>query len=201
MKRASLLFMAATALLFVACGSGEESNETPAAEPVVYNLDAEGTSLWWKGEENEMHFHTGYVKVTEGSLTLVGDSVTEGSFTVDLNQVSVADSMPQEKADYLVSHLKDTAFFFTAQYPTAKVTVDGYADGKLSTTINVLGTDLKNEIPVEMTKTEEGVTFKGKFSIDFADTKMPYITEVNPETGAPGAKSEFQFDLNLVLKK
>lgn len=203
MKRANLLLMAATALFAVACGSGEETNDTADAtvEPVVYNLDSEATSLWWKGEENEMHFHTGHVKVTEGSMTMVGDSVTEGKFTVDLKTISVADSMPQEKVDYLVSHLQDTAFFFTAQYPTATVTVNGYADGKLNTTINVLGTDLQNEIPLTMNKTEEGVTFNGKFSIDFADTKMPYITDVQEETGAPGAKSEFEFDLNLVLKK
>lgn len=201
MKRVNLLLMAATALFAVACGSGEGAETEVAAEPVVYNVDSEATSLWWKGEENEMHFHTGHVKVTEGSLTMVGDSVTEGKFTVDLKTITVADSMPQTKIDYLISHLQDTAFFFTAQYPTATVTVNGYADGKMNATISVLGTDLTNDIPLTMNKTEEGVTFNGKFSIDFADTKMPYITEPQEETGAPGAKSAFEFDLNLVLKK
>ena len=195
--------MAATALFAVACGSGEGSTETAETnvEPVVYNLDSESSSLWWKGEENEMHFHTGNVQITEGSLTMIGDSVSEGKFTIDLTKMTVADSMPQEKIDYLISHLQDTSFFLTSQYPTATVTVNGYADGKMNTTINVLGTDLTNDIPLTMTATDEGATFSGKFSIDFAETQMPYITEVNPETGTPGAKSEFQFDLNLVLKK
>lgn len=203
MKTKSLLLMAATALFAVACGSGEETTDTADAtvEPVVYNLDSEASSLWWKGEENEMHYHTGHVQISEGSLTMVGDSVTEGKFTIDLTTMTVADSMPQEKIDYLITHLQDSAFFLTSQYPTATVTVNGYTDGKMNTTINVLGTDLTNDIPLTMSATEDGATFSGKFSIDFADTKMPYITEVNPETGAPGAKSEFQFDLNLVLKK
>lgn len=194
--------MAATAVFAMSCGSNEEANDhSEPVEPVTYSVDGENTSLWWRGEENEQHFHTGYVKVTEGTLTMVGDTVKEGSFTIDMNQISVADSMPEGKRDYLITHLKDTSFFFTAEYPTVSVKVDGYKDGKLSTTINVLGTELKNDIPVEMTKSEEGVTFTGKFSIDFADSKMEYITEIDPETGVPGAKSEFKFDLNLVMKK
>ena len=203
MKTKSLLLMAATALFAVACGSGEETTDTADAtvEPVVYNLDSESSSLWWKGEENEMHYHTGHVQITEGTLTMVGDSVAEGKFTVDLTTITVADSMPQNNIDYFISHLQGEDFFNILADSTATVTVKGYADGKMNTTINVLGTDLTNDIPLTMNATEDGATFSGKFSIDFADTKMPYLTEVNPETGAPGAKSEFQFDLNLVLKK
>lgn len=203
MKTKNLVLIGATALFIASCSSSADSAEASeeTSDAVVYTLDAEASSLWWKGEENENHFHTGNVQITDGSLTMIGGSVSEGTFTIDLTKITVADPMPEDKINYLISHLQDTSFFFTAQYPTANVTVNSYNDGKMNATINVLGTDLTNDIPLAMNTTEEGATFNGKFSVDFADTKMPYITEVDPKTGEPGAKSVFQFDLNLVLKK
>ena len=200
---AALIF---AAILVSSCQGTDESTEVEVVETVemkeiTYSLDTNETSLWWKGEENEMHSHTGYVQVSEGSLTMIGDSVSSGSFTIDLNKITVADSMKQESINSLISHLQSADFFSTAEYPVAKVTVNGYNDGKMNTTINVLGVDLQNEIPLAMEASEDMIKFSGTFGIDFADTKMPFITNVKPETGAAGAKSEFQFELSLVMRK
>ncbi len=102
--------------------------------------------------------------------------------------------------EYLKGHLLDTAFLFTAEYPTIKVTTGEYVDGKLKTTINVRGIDVTSDVPVEINSDENGVTIAGDFSIDFASSLMPYITEPDPETGKPGAKSTFDFKMNLKLK-
>ena len=201
---AALIF---AAILVSSCQGTDESTEVEVVETVemkeiTYSLDTNETSLWWKGEENETHFRTGYVQVSEGSLTMIGDSVSSGSFTIDLNKITVDDTtMEQGKIDYLISHLQSADFFSTAEYPVAKVTVNGYNDGKMNTTINVLGVDLQNEIPLAMEASEDMIKFSGTFGIDFADTKMPFITNVKPETGAAGAKSEFQFELSLVMRK
>lgn len=206
MKKMFVAVLSFAAILVSSCKGTDESTEVEVVETVemkeiTYSLDTNETSLWWKGEENEMHFHTGYVQVSEGSLTMIGDSVSSGSFTIDLNKITVADSMEQGKIENLIGHLQGADFFSTTEYPAANVSVNGYNDGKMNTTINVLGVDLQNEIPLAMEASEDMIKFSGTFGIDFADTKMPYITNVNPETGAAGAKSEFQFELNLVMRK
>ena len=203
MKHLKLSVFATLALLMSACSSNENSNsEESTSAVVVMSLDAENSSLNWAGRENENHFRKGTVNFTEGSISLEGDKIISGSFTIDMNSISAQDEgLPAEKIKYLNGHLKDTAFFQTYDFPNTIVTIGEYKDGELETTISVLGVDLKNNIPVEVNTSGENVTIKGDFSIDLAETGMKYITDVNPETGVPSAKSIVEFKLNLNLKK
>lgn len=195
--------MAAVALVGASCSSNDE-NETndEMMEEVTYTLDTESSSLKWHGEENAEHYHDGTIAFSEGTFTMKGGEAVSGSFEIDPNSIKpMTEGYPQEKMDYLKSHLLDTAFFFAAEYPNITVTTRAYKDGKLNTTINVRGIDITTDVPVTIETTENGATISGDFSIDFADTKMPYLVEPDPETGKPGAKSAFEFSMNLVLNK
>jgi hypothetical protein len=99
----------------------------------------------------------------------------------------------------LNAHLKDTAFFFAVKFPNVTVNVDGYENGKLYTVINVRGQEIKQNIPVELVHTEKNVTIAGKFSIDFADLKMPGM-QPDPTTGEK-IQSAIEYDLKLTLNK
>lgn len=201
MKRNGLLMMAAVSLIAASCGN-TETEVAEEAVSVTYALDTEASSLKWHGEENEEHFHDGTIHFTEGTFTVKGDEVESGQFVIDATSITPkTEGYPDEKMAYLKSHLMDTAFLFTAEYPTVTVSTGAYTDGKLSTTINVRGVDITTEIPVEVVVNEESATISGDFSVDFAKSNMPYLNEINPETGKPGAKSEFSFTMNLKLKK
>lgn len=191
MKKISIFAIALIGMTLVSC----------SVEPVTYTLDGEST-LTWYGEENADHNHTGTLNITEGSITMEGEKVTEGTFTVDLNSINVTtEGLPTEKVGYLESHLKSDEFFNVEKYSDVKVKVSGYENGKLNTTINVLGVDLTNEIPVKLTQTENEVQIKGEFSIDISATKMPYLANKNEETGAPALNPNLQFTLDVKLKK
>lgn len=198
MKNKGILLFSSIALLAVSCSTPEE----PKVEDTVFNLDTETSTLWWQGEENAEHFHTGNISFSDGTITMNGDSLVSGEFTIDPTTIAPnTEGYPAEKMAYLKSHLLDTAFLFTAEYPTVTVKTGTYADGKLKTTINVRGVDIETEVPVTVKSTEKEVRIKGEFTVDFAKTMMPYLTEVNPETGAPGAKSGFKFKMDLKLEK
>lgn len=202
MKKASVLFlaMAAVGLTAVSCSSNEEEEEEKV-EKVVYTLDASASTLQWHGEENENHFHDGVIQVTEGTLTMEGDELVSGEFTIDPKSIQgQTEGYPEEKLAYLSGHLQDTAFLFVAEYPTIKVTTQSYKDGNLTATINVRGVDLTAVMPVEIKTTEDGATMTGDFAVNFSPVGMPYL-EMKNEEGQPAAKSSIQFKMDLKLNK
>lgn len=200
MKKKNIL--AVISLAFIAVSCGNDTPEVVVVEDTVYTLNTEESTLWWRGEENADHFHTGNISFAEGTFTMNGDKVVSGDFKIDPNTLAPnTEGYPAEKMAYLKSHLLDTAFLFTAEYPNITVKTAEYKNGKLMTTINVRGVDLETEVPVSFEQKENELNIKGEFTIDFAKSMMPYLIDINTETGAPGAKSGFQFKMDLKLSK
>ena len=198
--RKKLFLVIGGGLLIASCNT--ETSTADEITSVEYALDKDNTTLWWRGEENAEHFHYGHISITEGSLITENDIPVAGNFLIDANSIiAETEGYTDEKMQSLTRHLKDTAFLFTVKYPEIKVTTGAVANGKLDLTIDVLGAKLMNEVPVEIVRSEDGMVIKGDFAIDFANTQMPFITEVDPETGQPHAKSLIQFKLDLHLKK
>ncbi len=163
-----------------------------------YTLNKENSILGWKGGKNDSYFHSGNVKFSEGMLTMEHGSIVSGSFVVDLSTIACTDAdLPKNKQEGLSNHLKNEDFFNVAKFATSKVTIGAYKDGKLTTTINVLGVDIKQDIPVTIVSDQKGATIVGKFDVDFTAAKIPGI---QPQEGdKESIKPVFSFDLNLVL--
>ena len=177
----------------------EEVEQEQVIESVTYNLDKESSSLNWKGSEGEHEFHTGTIGFSEGSLTLKGEEVESGSFTVDMSTISVTDDMPESKKGYLIGHLSDPDFFDIEKFPTTTVTLGEYTDGNLAVTLNVLGTDIESKVPVTITSDENGASIEGDFSIDFASLNMPGMEEEEEE--GESISPVIEYTLKAVLKK
>lgn len=201
MKRKNILLFAFAALFAVSCGQSESTEEN-TAEEVTYSVDASNSTINWRGAENAEHFHVGTVALKDGSLTMKGDELVSGSFTVDMNSItSATEGYPAEKLAYLNSHLKDTAFFFVSDFPEVTVDAMAYNDGKLNAKFSILGTEIEQEVPVTIKHDEKGASIVGKFKLNIAGTKMPYLSEKNEETGAPSLNPELEFDIDIKLKK
>jgi polyisoprenoid-binding protein YceI len=198
MKMLNVLLVGAIAFGFASCGSSE--SEAEKVEKVSYKLDAATSSLKWKGSKSAEYFHEGTVSITEGSIEMEGDALVAGSFTIDLNTMVSTDAMlPEDKKAMLVGHLMAEDFFNTAKNAIVKVTLNGYENGKLSTTINLLGQDTKQDLAVKLVSDENGASIVGKFDVDFASLNMPGM-QPDPETGEQ-IQSAIAFDLNVQLKK
>lgn len=200
MKKA-IAIIGITGAVLASCSTAETTEEV-VVETSEYTLDVETSTLKWHGEENEQHYHDGTISFTAGTLTTEDGTPVSGEFTIDAASVKAStEGYPAEKMDYLTAHLKDTVFLFVAENPTIEVKTGAYKDGKLNTTITLLGVPVTQDVPVAVTTTENGLNIKGDFSIDFAETGMKYVTVPNPETGVPGAKSTFNFSLDLNMTK
>lgn len=197
--------MAAGAVSLVACTSSVEEETEVVVEPVTYTLDAANSTLGWAASMSPEYGHQGTVDFKSGSITMEGDELTGGSFVVDMTTIKNTDQ-EAEKANALEGHLKGTMvdedhpadmFFNTEKYPTVEVKLGEYKDGKLTTTLMIMGSELTQEVPVTITSDENGASIKGKFSMDFSSLGMPGLEPSEHGSISP----KFEFDLNVMLTK
>lgn len=205
MKKYPFLFAAAIALVAVSCSSTETEEEV-VVEPVTYSLDAAKSTLSWKGSMSPEYFHTGTVGFKEGSITMEGDSLTAGMFVVDMTSMKTTDA-DKEKGAFLIGHLQGTivdeqhpqeGFFNTPKFPTVEVKLGAYVDGKLTTTLMILGSELTQDVPVTISADDKGASIKGTFSMDFTSLNIPGLQKNDK---GEGISPVIEFDLNLMLKK
>lgn len=200
--------IASIALITASCSNKDGEANEEAVESTIYSLDTEGSSLEWKGMMDPTYFHMGTVGFSKGSLTMEGDEIKEGSFTVDMSTILNTDLEDEEKAASLVRHLKGLDndehhkpedFFNIQKFPTAEISVGEYKDGKLSITLTMMGKKIEDQVAVKLTSDMNNATISGDFTLDLTELNLPGL-QPNPETGK-GISPVIDFKLNLQLKK
>ncbi len=181
-----------------ACGA---STEGTAGEVTTYELDANATTLKWKGTyAGDGHTHNGTVHVSKGSVTYKGDTFENGSFTVDMKTIE-NELTPEMGAADLNESISGEGLFNTAQFPNVEVIVNTISDKEIDATLKVAGKEVPAKMPVTVKKTEKELTAKGKFTVDFSAMDAEGFkpsTEKGKEMQY--IKPGVDFELNLVMK-
>ncbi len=213
MKRFGTILMASVALLAASCSSTEETHEQEEAvvESTTYNLNAEETTLMWAANMGPEYGHNGSISVSEGTMTMNGEELESGSFTIDMNSIKNIDLVEageEGKAGALEGHLKGTMvdekhpadlFFSAPVFPTAKVSLGEYKDGKLNLTISMLGKEFSQEVAANLSHDDNGASISGEFQLDFTSLEVPGL-QPNPEDGSQ-INPVMDFKLNVVMTK
>lgn len=209
MKKASVFFLAATALFVASCTSNDEASEENGKEEAVavtYNIDVANSSLEWATKATDGHGHMGNVAFQAGTLTMKGDAVSKGNFVVDMYSIESTD-LDGDMKGALEGHLKGTIvddmhpvnmFFNVESFPTVKVELGEYKDGNLEVTLNVVGAKLTQSVPVSIKADGEKATISGDFSINMESTGiMGFQKQEDGSQIGPNV----DFKLNAVLTK
>ncbi len=194
MKIASLFIAGVIATALVSFNKSNDQKE------VKYVLNTGKSVLKWKAGKNENYFHVGTVDFKNGKVEMENGMLKEGEFEVDLSSIKVTDDqMAEDKRKKLAGHLQTEDFFNIAKYSTANVKIGHIHDGKLHTTVTVLGVPVSQDVPVKLVNTEKGLTIDGTFDYDFTAANIPgtQLHEGETERISP----VFHFDLHLELKK
>lgn len=128
-KFSILLFVLAATIVF-SCKNKEAAEaqvdaaaEVAEAQGMTYEVNTEMSKVMWVGSKPTGQ-HNGTINVSEGSVAVKDGNITGGTFTLDMNSITVLDQEGDQKSN-LEAHLKGTAegkedhFFNVAQYPTA----------------------------------------------------------------------------------
>jgi len=121
----------------------EHATTTPAALIDGIYMVADGSTITGQGRRPlvEGYLDTATADVTEGAVAVLNGGAT-GSFTIDLDTITVLSTGQGKFEDRLEGHLKSDAFFDVETYPTATFALTSLTainDGDGSATHTVVG--------------------------------------------------------------
>jgi polyisoprenoid-binding protein YceI len=175
MRFLSILFLSA-GLIFTIISCKETAPVVSTAGVVATGTGIEHIAtkdmaiINWEGSK-PTGLHTGNIQISEGKVYVDNGKITAGSFTIDMNTITVTDITGEEKTD-LEAHLKGTEadgadhFFNVTKFPTGKFEVTSVKDTTMENTSNALisgnltlkGITQEIAIPANVTITTDGLS-------------------------------------------
>lgn len=147
---------------------------TAAVSAQTKKVDAAKSNVEWLGKKVTGQ-HNGTVKLKEGALVFSGKKLTGGTFTVDMNSITVTDLKAGEGKEKLEGHLKSPDFFGTEKFPTSKLVFKKIADkGNGVYTVTADLTIKESTNPVTFDVTVKGNTATAKVTIDRTKFDIKY---------------------------
>lgn len=147
---------------------------TAAVSAQTKKVDVAKSKVEWVGKKVTGQ-HSGNVSLKEGALVFSGKKLTGGTFTVDMNSITVTDLKAGEGKEKLEGHLKNADFFGTDKYPTAKLVIKKIADkgnGVYGVTADLTIKDKTN--PATFDITVKGNTATANVAIDRTKFDIKY---------------------------
>ncbi len=123
-------------------------------------VDASKSNIVWVGKKLTGQ-HDGTVGLKSGALNFKKDKLAGGTFTVDMNALTVKDIPTGKGKEDLEGHLKANDFFGTEKYPTANLVFKKIAakgDGLYTVTGNLTIKGITKPITFDMATTANTAT-------------------------------------------
>jgi polyisoprenoid-binding protein YceI len=170
--------------------SAADATEVAAsAEGTKFVVAPEAAKINWEGSKPTGK-HSGTINITNGELTVKDGALAAGSFTIDMNSITVTDLTGDEKAG-LEEHLKGTGaegaddFFSVTKFPTGKfeitsVTPTTEAGANAIVKGNLTLKDIAKEVSIPATITITGdmvAVTTNSFTINRTDWGINYASK------------------------
>lgn len=214
MKKIQFFLLAiATSLLMTACtdnaataGQAEQVAEAGSTS-ASYKVNTAESKLEWHGEKLA-YGHSGVIAITEGSLSMEGDNVTAGNFTVDMKTIEEVGASDAESAAKLAGHLMSPDFFDVETYPSSKFEITGaeVKAGEGTTHVvkgNLTIKDKTNniEFPAKIAVEGDNLTANAKFTINRNDWGVTYGSGISGAIGDKVISDNIDYTVALKAKK
>lgn len=214
MKKVLLMF--AVAAFATACSNSTETAENTEVTTAVEAGEAtvlaiSESTVKWTGKKLTGE-HYGKINISEGSLFVDGDQLSGGSFTMDMNTITVEDLTDAAKNKDLTDHLNSEDFFNVAQFNAANFEITGVealaaADEAgnthtISGNLTIKGITKGISFPAKVDNNEAGIKASAKFNIDRTLWDIKYRSgKIFPEIGDKVIYDEIGIELNLAATK
>lgn len=173
---------------------------TVAPKPTVYTVDVNKSTFKWTGKK-VTGSHWGYVKFSNGQLSVDGANVT-GNFTVDMNSIEVKD-LQGEYAGKLAGHLKADDFFGVANNPTStlaikKATSKGGNNYDVVADLTIKGVTSEVSFPATITKDAKTLTAQASFKVNRTKFGIKYGSgSFFDNLGDKAINDDFEVEVNI----
>jgi len=194
MKITNTITGIALALTLASCSGSkaEETTKDPVTdakktaviaqeETIKYKVELASSAVNWSGSISTGGYgHEGTLNITEGNISLAGNKVEAGSFTIDVNSMATTDANYSEghEKEMLVGHLQSPDFFDTKLYPTATFVIKNHSENSVTGDLTIRGkTNEETVTDVTVTTDESGaVTVTGNITFDRQKYDVAYVS-------------------------
>ncbi|MBO9666902.1 MAG: YceI family protein [Bdellovibrio sp.] len=176
----------------------------------VYKIDAQASSVAWKGTKKAGSAHTGGIAVKDGEVQVdKKGKVTGGQINIDMATITNEDL--KDSPDYqkkLVGHLSATDFFDVAKYPVStfkivSVTPKTKDEVTVKGELTMIGKTAPIEFPAKITTDKGVMTGEALVKVDRTKWGLKYGSGnfFKELTADKIINDEFELTLKLVAKK
>lgn len=181
----------------------EESQAAASGEGIKLKIDTQASSIEWIGSKPGGS-HNGTIGIKNGNLTIDGENVTAGLFTIDMNAIACTDITDTNANQKLVEHLKNADFFDTVKYPESTFTITGIEKAAKADSVthivsgNLKMKDIEKNISFGATITKEEGKYKA-VTVPFAIDRTQWNVQYGSKSIFADLKDKFIND-NIELK-
>jgi polyisoprenoid-binding protein YceI len=184
----------------------EDKKEAATTAGATYTIDTTTSQVGWVGTK-PVGKHTGYFKISNGSLSVQDGVITGGSFNINVASLTNTDLKPDDGKDKLEGHLKSPDFFDVAKYPGAKFEItsvealsnDTSGTHKISGNLTLKDSTKNISFPAKVSIADNNITATANFNIDRTLWGMYYGSDKS--LGDKFIKPEVNLDLKINAKK
>lgn len=192
-------------LILAALAVGPIAMAKEAAKAETFKVDPETSQVAWVGKKIGGQ-HNGTIAVKGGNLTLEGDALKNGEFTVDMTTIKVLDLTDPKYNGDLTAHLKSDDFFSAEKHGEAKFVIksvtkraDGMFEAKGPMTIKGISKDIA--IPLKVERAGKALTATGKATLDRTKWDIKYRSgKFFPNIGDKLIKDGFDIEVEIKAK-
>lgn len=154
------------------------------AAPKQVNIDTASSQVKWKGNKVFVpgDGHHGTVNISKGNLTVDGDKITGGEFTIDMTTIKNEDVKDAGMQGKLIGHLNSADFFDTATHKEAKYVITKVTSGKngeytFDGNMTIRGTTNPQSVKANVKKEGNAWVATGKMQIDRTKYGVKYSSQ------------------------
>jgi polyisoprenoid-binding protein YceI len=172
--------------------------------PTTFKVDAAKSTFKWSGKKAIGAPHWGYVKFTDGSLSVEKGVLQGGSFNVDMNTLDCQDLDAASGGSKLIGHLKADDFFGTEKFPKATLVIkSATAKGSnmydVKADLTIKGTTNEVSFPATVAIAGNTATAVASFTVDRTKFGIKYGSgSFFDNLGDKAIDNNFTVDVNLV---
>jgi len=171
-----------------------------------YSADLSATQLKWKGTK-VLGEHVGTIQLKDGWINWKRNSITSGSFEIDMSSLKDVDQNDEKMRSMLENHLKSDDFFGVEKFPVSTLeitTPTAFRNGKAYITANLTIKGVTQPVSFNATVSDNGneLVFVAPITVDRTKYGLKYGSgKFFPSIGDKAINDEFTLDVTLVVKK
>lgn len=179
----------------------------PGKKEASYKVDTQKSVLKWNGKKVTGE-HSGTIKLQDGSLTVDGNKLTGGTFSIDMNTIVCTDLTDASYNAKFIGHMKSEDFFNTAKFPTSTFKITKVAPGKSANEYTITGDmtikGVTNAVTFPATVKADGnsIAVNGKATLDRTKYDIRYGSKSFFENiGDKAIYDDFTVEIDAVATK